>query len=75
VRRHNDAPCPPFTSHGASIAHPRLTIAPPRGGAKAAKKAGAGSSSICGSAPPGSPLGNGSLEPTAGQQVGGRLSS
>jgi hypothetical protein len=30
VRRHNDAPCPPFTSHGASIAHPRLTITPPR---------------------------------------------
>jgi hypothetical protein len=24
--QHNDAPCPPFTSHGASIAHPRLTI-------------------------------------------------
>jgi hypothetical protein len=23
---HNDAPCPPFTSHGASIANPRLTI-------------------------------------------------
>jgi hypothetical protein len=23
---HSDAPCPPLTSHGASIAHPRLTI-------------------------------------------------
>jgi hypothetical protein len=26
---HNDALCPPFTSHGASIAHPRLSFSRP----------------------------------------------
>jgi hypothetical protein len=45
VRPHNDAPCPPFTSHGASIAAPDSQ---PRVGATRAAGRGSGSAGSAG---------------------------